>query len=82
MRKHTYRAVDFQRLDWAGLRQRIAGDRVILAIDVAKEKFVATPMLQSCQALATLKWSHPQDIRALVAHVEALKAPVEIVIQP
>lgn len=82
MSKRTYRTVDFQQLDWTALRRRIDGGRVVLAVDVAKEKFVATLMLESRQALATLKWSHPWDTRALVAHVASLEAPVEVVMEP
>lgn len=82
MSKHTYRAVEFQRLDWARLKQQIGGGRVLLAVDVAKEKFVATMMLASREPLATLKWSHPRDTRALVARIESLVAPVEVVMEP
>lgn len=82
MGKHTYRAVKFQNLGWAALAQRVAGMRVVLAIDVAKELFVATLMLESREVLATLKWQHPRDTRALVARVASLGVPVEVVMEP
>lgn len=82
MSKHTYRAVEFQQLNWSQLRERIAGERVVLAVDVAKEHFVATLMQASRQPLATLKWSHPVDTRALVSCIESLDAPVDVVMEP
>jgi len=83
MGKHSYRAVDFQRLDWASLRERVAGERVIVAIDVAKEDFVAALVLSSRQEVAKVKWRHPQSTRALVEHLVALPASqLEAVMEP
>jgi len=36
-----YKGVEFKRVDWMELSNRIEGERVVVAVDVAKEVFVA-----------------------------------------
>lgn len=83
MGKHTYRAVDFQRVDWVAMGERVADERVVFAVDAAKTGFVATLMTPAREVLVTVKWSHPQQTRALVACVAGLPArEVEAVLEP
>lgn len=82
MGKRTYRAIDFHRVDWADLDRRVSGQRVVVAIDAAKKDFVGVVMDADRQGVVTIKWRHPRDTRALVAHLGDLSARVEAVLEP
>jgi len=61
MSKRRYKSVEFKKVDWSDVDRRVEGDRVVLAVDVAKEDFVATIMDAEPSALVTLKWRHLQE---------------------
>jgi len=48
-------------VDWTELSKRIEGERVVLAVDVAKEVFVATFLTADQRGLLTFSWHHPQE---------------------
>jgi len=60
MSKRRYKSVEFKQVDWNLLQDRIEGERLVLAVDVAKEDFVATLMQTEQAALVTFKWRHPE----------------------
>lgn len=84
MSKRRYNSIDFKRMDWQGLQDRIEGKRVVLAVDVAKEDFVATFLTGKQQALITFKWVHPGQTPEVVQHLSELKRElsVEVVMEP
>lgn len=82
MGKHTYRAIDFHRVDWSDLTRRVSGQRAVFAIDAAKKDFVGVVMDADRQGLVTIRWRHPRDTRALVEHLSELAARVEAVLEP
>ena len=61
MSKRRYASIEFKGVDWQALRERTEGGRVVLAVDVAKEDFVATLLDAEHRALMTFKWVHPQQ---------------------
>jgi len=82
MSKRTYKAVDFHRVDWAQIKQRVSGRRLVLAVDVAKKDFVAALMTGEREAVKTLKWRHPRDTRAVLEQLAQLPGPLEAVLEP
>lgn len=56
MSKRRYKSIEFKQVDWSLLAERIEGERVVLAVDVAKEDFVATVMETEQAALLTFKF--------------------------
>ncbi len=66
MSKRRYKSVEFKQVDWNLLHDRIEGERVVLAVDVAKEDFVATLMEAEQAALVTFKWRHPEHTAEIV----------------
>lgn len=84
MSKHRYQAIAFKALDWEGLCLRLAGQRVAVSIDVAKDDFYAALMSGPQGLEALFKWVHPQESRALLAGLERLAdvAQVEVVMEP
>jgi len=59
MNKHGYQAKELQRVDWAQLSERIAGQRLVFSVDVAKEDFYGDLMVSALETLVTIKWQHP-----------------------
>ena len=66
MGKYRYKCVEFKHVDWAELGNRIEGERVVLAVDVAKEAFVATLLTADQPGVLTFSWSHPRETEALL----------------
>jgi transposase len=84
MSKGRYKRIEFKRIDWQGLRERVAGGRVVCAVDVAKTDFVATLLAADETALLTFQWEHPSQTAAVVAQLQALAqgGVVEVVMEP
>ena len=72
MSKHRYQAVSFKAWDWGGLCLRLAGKRVAVSIDVAKDDFYAALMSGPETLEALFKWVHPLESRGLLAGIERL----------
>lgn len=83
MSKRRYHSIECKQVDWAMLAKRVGGERVVLAIDVAKHDFVATLQVRAGEILARIKWAHPQETRQLLSGVAQLRAgaPVEAVME-
>ena len=86
MKKHTYRSVEVQLFDVASLLGQIAPtSKLVVAIDVAKNKMVAVIADAQGQILQTVKWQQPRQTQAFVTMVQALGAKgrcVEAVMEP
>lgn len=85
MKKHTYRAVSIKSIGGSQVQARVRGTKVIVGVDIAKEKMVASLMLESCEVIGLIKWSHPSESGLFVNLVEQLRAPerhVEVVMEP
>jgi transposase len=83
MSKRRYHSIECKQVDWAVFAERVGGERVVLAIDVAKHDFVATLQVQPGEILARIKWQHPRETRLLLSGVAQLQAcgPVEAVME-
>lgn len=83
MRKYNYRAQKFQQVNWEQLREQAAGERLILAIDVAKKDFFVVLMKPDRTVLKTIRWEHPQQSPALLRELSNLEAQrLEAVLEP
>ena len=83
MSKRRYRATKIQEVDTAKL-EALADQRVIVAIDVAKEDFYAALVDGQGQVCEIVKWRHPAESREFLQLVELLggKERVEVVMEP
>ena len=85
MSKRKYRAVDVKEASVEGLLSRLASDRVIVGVDVAKHNMFATVMDEAQKVHATVRWRHPEETRLFVAHLGELRgigASVEVAMEP
>jgi transposase len=87
MSKRKYRAVDVKETSTEGLLSRLASDRLVVGIDVAKHKMFACVMDEAQKVHTTIRWQHPEETRLFVGHLEALRqmgpgVRVEVAMEP
>ena len=84
MSKRRYGSVEFKRVDWSGLAEGFGGGRAVLAVDVAKEDFVAAVLGPDAGVRVTFKWRHPEQTLEVLECLERLAGAValEVVLEP
>ena len=83
MSQRRYHSIECKEMDWSRVCEQAGGERIVLAIDVAKHDFVAVVQVRAGEILARVKWQHPQETRLLLAGVTQLQAggPLEAVME-
>ena len=83
MSKHRYHAIECKKFDWSKLVETVSGQRVVLAIDVAKQDFVAAFAFEG-QVLSRIKWKHPNETNDLLVGIETIaeSGDLEAVMEP
>jgi transposase len=85
MSKHRYHAIELKQVDWGLIAEQTVGqERVVFAVDVAKDDFVGGLMGADRGLVEMVKWTHPQQTRALVEAVVTTfgAARLEVVMEP
>lgn len=85
MSKRKYRTVDVKEASTEGLKERLASDRVVVGIDVAKHNMFATVMDEAQKVHSTIRWRHPEETRTFVGHLVAIQAmgvAVQVAMEP
>lgn len=72
MKKHRYRSVKVEEVRVAELLPLLSGG-CIVALDVAKEKFVAALATADGEAVSLFRFDHPRETLAFLSVVEALQ---------
>ena len=83
MKKRTYRTVEVKKVDGVRLAEEWRGARLVVGLDVGKEKMAASLMDQERVVHQSVKWKHPQETLAAVELLSGL--PVEeiaVVMEP
>jgi transposase len=81
MKKHTYRAKKVNDINWNQIKEQLAGESAMLAIDVAKEKQYALLSSAEGEVSELFHWHHPEQTRDVLAHLESLACPLTVVIE-
>lgn len=83
MKKRIYRAVDVKAFDWSELARKLASDRLVVGIDVAKHKMFAVLMTDQEQILGVLRWDHLTQSRWFCGKLKALPVcSIETALEP
>jgi transposase len=83
MKKRMYRAVDVKRVDWERLSATAAGQRVVVGVDVAKERPFAAVRVEGGEVVLLWKWRQPWENTQVVEKLSGLGASsVEVVMEP
>ena len=78
MSKSRYGSVEFKQVDWSGLAEGFGGGRAVLAVDVAKEDFVAAILGPDAGVRVTFKWQHPGQTLEVLECLERLAEAVAL----
>ncbi len=84
-KRKPYRAVRVNKFDWNGVVDDVREQRVVIGIDVAKERMVAVVMDEGEAVLKTVLWSHPTETLQFISFVDALRkraASVTVAMEP
>lgn len=84
IKKHIYRAIHVKKIDWDRLAEKASGERIVFAIDVAKEDFFGSLIKWDGDVLQTLKWQHPTETPYLLEHLNQYVGTTgfEVVMEP
>src|SRR5262245_60689953 len=85
MGKRKYRAVAVKEASVEGLLSKLASDRVVVGVDVAKHGMFASVMDEAQKVHNTVRWRHPEETRDFVAHLQDLRsigASVQVAMEP
>jgi len=77
MNNRRYQSTDVKRMNWSKVDEAVAGGSLTVAVDVAKEDFMAALMKPGHEVVETVRWKHPQETRRLEAGLLSLGLPVE-----
>ena len=76
-KRKPYRAREVSSVSVEALLSRVSG-KLVVAVDVAKEKMVAAVMDEDQEVLVTVKWCHPAKSDGFYKFVEELRAVHEV----
>lgn len=66
MKKGIYRSVDVKQVRFEELARRVSGQRLVVSLDVAKEKWVAALVSAGREVVRLVRWQHPEETRQFV----------------
>ena len=81
MKKHTYRSKNVNKINFAQVKERLANEPVVFAIDIAKEKQYGLLSNTSGTVSEFIWWNHPDQTVELLSALKGLECPVDIVIE-
>jgi len=84
MSKRSYTSQKFKQVDWKRINERQQGQRLVVAVDVAKEDFYAAIMDERRAVLVIFSWRHPRQTPEVVEQMHHLGQThrLEAVLEP
>ncbi len=84
MTKRRYRTTKLNQVNWSQIAEQAGEQKVVFAVDVAKEKFVGALMKSDRTVLKTIQWQHPEQtpelMHGLLSHLGAQR--LEVAMEP
>ena len=81
MKKHTYRSKNVNKIKFSQVKERLANEPVVFAIDVAKEKQYGLLSNASGTVSELIWWNHPEQTVDLLIALKSLECQIDIVIE-
>jgi transposase len=81
MKKHHYRAKKVSDINWNQIKEKLAGNAAVLAVDVAKEKQYALLSTPDNSVSELWYWQHPEQTREVLMGLESLRCPLTVVME-
>ncbi len=81
MKKHTYRSKNVNKINFSQVKERLANESVVFAIDIAKEKQYG--LLSDAKGTVSefIWWNHPEQTLELLNALKGLECQIDIVIE-
>mgnify|MGYP000011001844 FL=1 len=81
MKKHTYRSKNVNKINFTQVKERLANEPVVFAIDIAKEKQYGLLSNASGTVSELIWWTHTEQTVELLSALKELECPLDIVIE-
>jgi len=81
MKKRTYRSKKVNQVNWSQIKEQLAGEPVVFAIDVAKVKQFALLSNEGNSVSELLRWDHPEETGLLMKELKDLSCQISAVIE-
>ena len=81
MKKHTYRSKNVNKINFSQVKERLANEPVVFAIDIAKDKQYGLLSNASGTVSEFIWWSHPGQTVELLAGLQSLECSIDIVLE-
>jgi len=81
MKKRIYRARKVNQINWNQVKGYLAGEAVVFAVDVAKEKQYALLTNEDNSVSELFWWNHPADTHRLLNELHELACPMTVVME-
>lgn len=81
MNKRTYRTKNVNKINWTQVKEKLSGEAVVFALDVAKTKQYALLTNTDASVSEGLWWNHPEQTSELLNALEDLECPVDVVME-
>jgi transposase len=81
MKKRTYRAKEINKINWHELKENLSGEKIAVAIDVAKQKQYAVLMNMDSSVSRLFYWRHPEQTALLFEVIGALDCPITVIVE-
>lgn len=81
MKKRTYRSKKVNKIDWAQLKERVAGKEMVFAVDVAKEEQFALFRDRDDSVSELIKWQHPVQTSLLLDKLKMMDCQIVVALE-
>ena len=81
MKKRTYRSKNVNKINWNQVNEKLSGELLVFAIDVAKEKQYALLSNTDGTVSELLWWNHPEQTNEVLSVLEGFSCPLDVVME-
>jgi len=81
MKKRTYRSKEVNKINWDRLKESLSGEKIAVAIDVAKQKQYAVLTNMDASVSELFRWQHPEETLTMLEAVKSLNCPVTAIVE-
>ena len=81
MKKRTYRSKEVNKINWDRLKESLSGEKIAVAIDVAKQKQYAALTNMDASVSELFRWQHPEETLTMLEAVKSLNCPVTAIVE-
>ena len=81
MKKRTYRSKEVKQINWNKLKENLSGEKIAVAIDVAKQKQFAVLTNMDGSLSELFRWQHPEETTQMFEAIGALDCPITVILE-